>query len=164
MKPDVAQEILTYNTWANQRLMGAVSRLDAGQFTRHVGGSYPSIQSTLTHIVWVEWTWLERWLGRSPQEVWSPNDFPSAAHIASRFSEVQTTQRTFAQSLTPDLLQNVISYTNRKGEACEYTLWRMIYHLVNHSSYHRGQVTNMLRMVNAQPATADFLDWWDEGR
>jgi DinB family len=29
-------------------------------------------------------------------------------------------------------------------------------------SYHRGQVTNMLRLLGAQPATTDFLEFWDE--
>ncbi len=164
MNTDLAQEILTYNTWANQRFMDIVSRLDTSLFTRTVGGSYPSIQSTLTHMVWVEWVWLERWQGHSPKELWTPEEFPSAARIASRFSDIQANQRVFAQSLTADQLQRVIRYTNRKGETWEYALWRMIYHLVNHSSYHRGQVTNMLRILNVQPVPTDFLDWWDEGR
>jgi uncharacterized damage-inducible protein DinB len=38
----------------------------------------------------------------------------------------------------------------------------MIHHVVNHSTYHRGQVTNMLRLLGAQPATTDFLEFWDE--
>ena len=164
MNSDMARELITYNTWANQRLMDVVSRLDASHFTRNVGGSYPSIQSTLTHIVWVEWTWLERWQGNSPQEVWKPQDFASVADIASRLSPIQDEQRAFIESLSADDLQRVIRYTNRVGEKCEYALWRMIYHLVNHSTYHRGQVINMLRILNAQPATTDFLDWWDEVR
>ena len=38
----------------------------------------------------------------------------------------------------------------------------MIHHVVIHSTYHRGQVTNMLRLLGAQPATTDFLEFWDE--
>ena len=56
----------------------------------------------------------------------------------------------------------LLRYTNRKGEVWEYALWRMIHHVVNHSTYHRGQVTNMLRLLGAQPATTDFLEFWDE--
>src|SRR5262245_62869874 len=69
MNPDMAEELLRYNTWANRRLFDAVARLDSDQFTRNLGGSFPSIQSTLTHIVWVEWLWVERWQGHSPKEV-----------------------------------------------------------------------------------------------
>ena len=36
-------------------------------------------------------------------------------------------------------------------------------HLFNHSTYHRGQVTSMLRLLGTPPATTDFLEFWDEG-
>lgn len=164
MNVDMVQEFLAFNIWANKQVFDAVARLDTERFTRIVGGSYPSIQSTLTHIVWVEWTWLERWKGNSPQEVWVTEDFPLVADLASRWRRVQAEQQRFVQSVTTEGLQRVIRYTNRLGEECEYALWRMIYHLVNHSTYHRGQVTNMLRVLDAKPATTDFLDWWDQGR
>jgi uncharacterized damage-inducible protein DinB len=164
MKVDMAQEVITYNTWANMRVLDAVSRVAASDFTRVLGGSYPSLQSTLTHMLWVEWLWLERWQGNSPQELFAPEDFPSILQIASRWRQIHAGQQSFVQSLTPADLERVIRYTNRAGEEWEYTLARMIYHLINHSTYHRGQVTNMLRLLNASPAKTDFLEWWDEGR
>ncbi|MGH2830171.1 MAG: DinB family protein [Actinomycetota bacterium] len=33
---------------------------------------------------------------------------------------------------------------------------------MNHSSYHRGQVTTMLRQVGARPVATDFLEFHDE--
>jgi uncharacterized damage-inducible protein DinB len=37
-----------------------------------------------------------------------------------------------------------------------------MYHVVNHSSYHRGQLTTMLRQLAAQPVSLDFLVFHDE--
>lgn len=37
-----------------------------------------------------------------------------------------------------------------------------MYHLVNHSSYHRGQVITMLRQLGAQVVPTDFLVYHDE--
>ena len=93
-----------------------------------------------------------------------PGDFPLASGFASRWSQIQAAQEAFVHSLTPEDLQRVVRYTNRAGEVWEYALWRMLYQLFNHSTYHRGQVTNMLRLLNARPAATDFLEWWDEGR
>jgi uncharacterized damage-inducible protein DinB len=162
MHPDTVREVLRYNTWANTRALDAVARLAADQFTRVLGGSYPSVQATLTHILWAEWVWLERWQGRSPKELFAPEEFPSVSDLIARWSQVQGTQEKFVQSLTPEDLQQVLRYTNRKGEVWEYALWRMIYHVVNHSTYHRGQVINMLRLLGAEPATTDFLEFCDE--
>jgi uncharacterized damage-inducible protein DinB len=37
-----------------------------------------------------------------------------------------------------------------------------MYHLVNHSCYHRGQVITMLRQLGAQVVATDFLVYHDE--
>jgi uncharacterized damage-inducible protein DinB len=163
MNLDMLRELLSYNTWANTKVLDAVARLDSDQFTRNVGGSYPSVQATLTHMVWAEWVWLERWLGRSPKEVFAPEEFPSVADLRERWTQIQATQDAFVRSLAPEELQRVVRYINRFEQTWEYALWRALYQLFNHSTYHRGQVTNMLRLLGAQPATTDFLDFWDEG-
>jgi uncharacterized damage-inducible protein DinB len=163
MEPVTARELLRYNTWANKRVLDTVAALDTGQFTRSLGGSYPSVQATLTHIVWAEWVWLERWQGRSPKELFTPEEFPSVSELRNRWCQIQVSQEAFGGSLTAEQLQQVLRYTNRKGEVWEYALWRMLYHLCNHSAYHRGQVANMIRLLGARPVTTDFLVWWDEG-
>jgi len=164
MEPATAQELLTYNAWANNRALVSVAALDSEQFTRNLGGSYPSLQATLTHMLWAEWLWLERWNGGSPKELFAAEEFPSVPSLRSRWSPIQASQEAFGKSLTASQLQRVLRYTNRKGEQWEYALWRMIQHLCNHSTYHRGQVTNMLRLLGVEPAATDYLVWWDEGR
>ena len=80
MNLEMARELLAYNAWANGQMLEAVSRLDAAQFSRELGGSYPSVQATLTHILWAEWLWLARWQDHSPMELFEPSEFlPSRA-------------------------------------------------------------------------------------
>jgi hypothetical protein len=44
-----------------------------------------------------------------------------------------------------------------------YALWRMMVHLVEHQTYHRGQVTALLRQLGVEPPEVDFLDAQDAG-
>lgn len=162
MKPEMAHELLSYNTWANRKMLEVASHLDSEKFSREVGGSYPSVRATLTHMLWAEWLWLERWQDHSPMELFDPADFPSVASIKARWLRVQSGQEAFVASLTGDRLQRVGRYTNRRGETCEYVVWRQLQHSFNHSTYHRGQVTNMLRQQGVQPATTDFLVYCDD--
>ena len=164
MNVEMAQELLSYNTWANDRMLEAVSHLSAQQFSRELGGSYPSIQATLTHLLWAEWLWLERWQDHSPMELFEPAEFPSVESVKDRWQSVQAGQRAFVTSLTEERLQRVGRYTNRQGETWAYMLWRQQQHAFNHSTYHRGQVTNMLRMLGSRPVATDYLVYWDEGR
>ena len=162
MDLDTARELLEYNTWANRRTLATVARLRPDQFVQTLGGSFSSLQATLTHILWAEWLWLERWQGGSPTQAFAAVEFPTVSSLESRWRQVQNAQEAFLQSLDPEQLRRVVRYTNLRGEVWEYPLWRQVYHLFSHSSYHRGQVTTMLRLLGAKPETTDFLNFCDE--
>ncbi|MDZ7362122.1 MAG: hypothetical protein ONB46_15570 [candidate division KSB1 bacterium] len=59
--------------------------------------------------------------------------------------------------MTEEALTARITCVNVKGETGTDELWQMLQHLVNHSTYHRGQITTMLRQLGAEPAATDFL-------
>ena len=67
-----------YNSWAHEQVLHAVSRVPQADFTRDVKSSHGSIRDTLTHVVWSEWIWLQRWKGLSPRIIFPPADFPTA--------------------------------------------------------------------------------------
>ena len=162
MDPRTIQELCRYNAWANAEIVEVATRLTSEQFKRELGGSHPSVRATLTHMMWAEWLWLERWREGSPTDVFSPEDFPSVAVLSKRWSRIQSAQAHFVESLTAEHAQQVVQYANPRGETWGYPLWRQVYHLVNHSSYHRGQVTTQFRQLGVVPRTTDFLNFCDE--
>jgi uncharacterized damage-inducible protein DinB len=66
-------------------------------------------------------------------------------------------------TLTDDRVKARISYENARGERWEYSLGHMMQHIVNHSTYHRGQVVTLLRQLGQTPPPTDFLVYFDEG-
>ncbi|MGH7516746.1 MAG: DinB family protein [Gemmatimonadales bacterium] len=156
------QELYRYNRWANGRVFDAVSGLTPEEFVKDLGSSYPSVRDTLTHIVWAEWLWLQRWRGTSPRTVFQATDFPRPDALRARWLEVEVEQRAFIEAVTAERLLSITRYVNLQGQTWHYPLWRQVYHLVNHSSYHRGQVTTMLRQLGARPLPTDFLVFHDE--
>ena len=55
------------------------------------------------------------------------------------------------------------AYTLLSGAAGESTLQQMVQHVVNHATYHRGQVTTMLRQLGAAPPKSmDLIQFWRE--
>ena len=155
-KQDV-QLLYQYNRWANGRMLDAVSGLTAEGFTRSLSSSYPSVRDTLVHILWAEWIWLMRWQRTSPKAIFNPADFPSLSLLQARWAEVERDQTDFTHSVSDESLQTVIAYINTNGEEWKYPLGQMMQHVVNHSTYHRGQVTTMLRQLGVEPTQTDFL-------
>jgi uncharacterized damage-inducible protein DinB len=48
-------------------------------------------------------------------------------------------------------VQRTMEYKDMRGAARSDVFWQTLQHVVNHGSYHRGQVTTMLRQLGAQP-------------
>lgn len=152
-----------YNSWANEQVLGAAARAPRGDFTRDLKSSHASLRDTLTHIVWAEWIWLQRWKGSSPTIVFSPEDFPHVERLSERFHAVEAERSVFLQDLAAERLLQIIEYRNLRGETWRYPLWQQLVHVVNHSTYHRGQVTTLLRQLGVIPVPTDFLVYYDDG-
>src|ERR1700682_4080871 len=88
MKPEEMRELLAFNTWADQKMLGAVASLSSEQLTKDLGSSFPSVQSTLRHIAGVEWVWLERVQGRSPDKMPEAEQIPDLKTLQARWAEV----------------------------------------------------------------------------
>ena len=156
------KELYTYNRWANHRTLSAAGKLDGEKFLRNLGNSFSSVRDTLAHILSAEWIWMERWQGRSPRAFLNPADFPSVEALRTRWGSVEEDYHQFLHSLAPETLADQLAYINRAGEGYTYILWQQMVHVVNHSTYHRGQITTMLRQLGAEPVSTDFLAYYDE--
>ncbi len=153
-----------YNKWANRRMLDAASKLTSEQFLADLQSSHRSVRDTLAHTLAAEWIWLERWKGTSPKALLNATDFPTHESLRERWTQVEIDYTEFFNGLSDESLETVIAYTNTKGERWEYPLGSMIQHLMNHSTYHRGQVTTMLRQLGAQVMPVDLLVFMDVAR
>jgi len=159
-KTDV-EYLYSYDRWANARILDAVSGLTEEQFTMDMKSSHGSIRDTLSHILAAEWIWLERWNGVSPKALLNPSAFPTVGALRERWSEVERGYNEFIERITDASLDRVITYTNTKDEEWSYPLVQMLQHVMNHSSYHRGQVVTMLRQLGEKGVTIDLLVFMD---
>jgi len=151
-----------FNAWANQRTLDACAALTPEQFTRDLGSSFKSVRDTLAHLYGAQWVWLERWHGRIPPALPSPADFPDFETVKRRFAEIDRNLIDYAASLTADDLQRVLDYRTLAGTPNAQPLWQMLQHVANHSTYHRGQVTTLLRQLGAKAVSTDMIVFYRE--
>ncbi len=156
------QALYEYNAWANSKVLDAVSKLTPEQFTKEIENSFRSVRDTLVHIMSAEWIWLERWKGSSPKSMLSAESYKTLASIRNRWQSVENERAQLIPTMAPERLHAVISYVNTRGQTFAYPLWQQMVHVANHSTYHRGQITTLLRQVGARPVDTDFLAFYDE--
>jgi uncharacterized damage-inducible protein DinB len=160
------RELLDYNYWARDRQLDACASLTEEQFLRPMGNSFSSVRDVLAHLIFAEWVWLERWLGRSPtlaerQQV-APDKLPTLASVRERWGIGEGKMRSYLTALDEQTLSRPLTYTNFRGQVCTYVLEQTIFHLANHQTYHRGQVTTLLRQLGAEAPATDYLVMQDE--
>lgn len=150
-------QLFAYNRWANDQLLGAAAALSAEQFARDMGSSFPSLAATFAHILAAEWVWLSRWNGVSPDGL--PSDWGNETHtdLVRRWRRHEADQSRFLDSLDPARLTAPLSYRNTKGDAFIVPLEHLIRHVINHSTYHRGQLTTMLRQLGSTAPATDYV-------
>jgi len=162
MELNCIRELYDYNRWADRRILAIASRLTNEDFIRPMGNSFSSVRDTLAHILGAQWIWLERWQGRSPKALPDAATFPKVQSLESRWETIEHDQTKFIEALTPQRLVEELAYLNQTGQLYSYPLWQQMVHVVNHSSYHRGQVTTLLRQLGAEAMSTDFLVYYDE--
>ena len=142
--------LVDYHYWARDRALDAAAALEPEQFTRDLGNSFRSIRDTLAHLYAAEWAWCSRWNGQSPT-AFPPATFPDVPALRSRWSQLESDVRAVLERMGTQGLDAVIEYKMLNGDPRASVFWQMVQHVVNHASYHRGQVTTMMRQLGAQP-------------
>jgi uncharacterized damage-inducible protein DinB len=151
-----------YNSWANHRTLDACAALTHEQFMRDLGSSFRSVRDTLFHIGAAEWIWLERWHGRAPTALPVATDFPDFDAVRLRYAEVERNLLDYVASLTEDDLRRVVQFKTLAGTPYAQVLGDCLQHVANHSTYHRGQITTLLRQLGAKAVSTDLIAFYRE--
>jgi uncharacterized damage-inducible protein DinB len=151
--------LLDYTVWANHRIMRPAATLSVDDFKRDLGSSHGGIRGTLTHIMGAEWIWLERWKGVSPPGLLDESEFPTIVELRDRWTLLEQHRAAWFASLKEGAPSETIRYEATDGKRFEAPLWRLVQHLVNHSTYHRGQLTTLLRQLKAKTVGTDMVAW-----
>ena len=155
-------DLFRYNRWANERLLNAAATLTDEEFDRDLKSSFPSVRATLSHIAAAEWVWLSRWEGVSPTGFPGDRADATLADVRAFFDDNWTAQQQFLDALDDTALERIVDYRNIRGDAFQSPLVALMRHMINHSTYHRGQVVTVIRQLGHPVPNTDFVAWYRE--
>ena len=162
MTPNEIQLLFTYNDWANKRALQGAATLTQDQFTKPLGNSFSSVRDTLVHMYGAETVWLQRFKGGSPSAFPDPSQFADIASLESKWNPHAADLLNFVSDLTQPDIDRVVEYKTMKFGVYSNPMWQSLQHVVNHGTYHRGQITTMLRQLGAQPLATDLMHFYRE--
>jgi uncharacterized damage-inducible protein DinB len=160
---DEALALLDYHYWARDRIIAAVEALTPEEYTRDLGNSFASVHATLVHTCGAEWLWYHRWTGNSPSALPDAAAYSDLQSVRDAWMSLETNARGLVSALSDADLAKVFTYRLMNGAETQSVFAHMLQHLVNHASYHRGQITTMLRQLGAPaPKQQDLIAFYRE--
>jgi uncharacterized damage-inducible protein DinB len=123
-----------------------------------MGKSIPEAEKLFSHILNAQHIWVCRINDIVPKfKIFDPHPLSDFAYF----------QDQCALGLTAILaerdLSEKVAYSNSKGEEFTDTVGDILFHVINHSTYHRGQIASLLRLNNIQPPITDYIVLRREG-
>lgn len=142
---ELLQRLAGYNAWANQRLAVTTVVMAESTLNQPVIGSFPSVRSTILHMLDAESIWWQRLHSIDP--VKRPGDgFAGVTTDAlNMLAEQNNKWKLWVEQAGIDAIEENFGYKNLKGEFFTQPLHEVLVHVFNHGTYHRGQWVNQLR-------------------
>ncbi|MNC28759.1 DinB family protein [compost metagenome] len=155
------EQMFNYHTWANQTILGRIKELPSLVLSQEVGSSFPAIANALSHIYAVDKMWYLVLTGTGMTEALQAtfalngtilNSVDEYTDVFTRLSEQY---REWFSSQTD--LEQTIQLDNPYIGVRQTSLTEIVLQVVNHGTYHRGNITTMLRQLGHASTMTDFI-------
>jgi uncharacterized damage-inducible protein DinB len=151
------RRLFDYNYWAHERVWTCVMQLSDEQFGRDHDYSSGSVHKQVVHTMGVEWVWLQRVHGISPEAVPKRYLFPTRESIRTNWDQVEIDWYTYIDGLTDAQLDEPVSY-NYIGDTEVHTtpLWELLMQVINHGTDHRAQTLALIHQLGGATVEQDI--------
>jgi uncharacterized damage-inducible protein DinB len=150
------------NAWANHRLLAACAGLSQEAFVAPRCGFFPSIRATLNHILIVDHFYVDAMEGGTlGPAAWAVRE-PCGTVAALQEAQAAVDRRLIAvvDALDGAGLSGIVS-VHRTGRIQRERMDRLLLHLFQHQTHHRGQAHAMLSGTSVAPPQLD--EFFSEG-
>lgn len=139
--------LLEYDFWANNVVMELIKSndLSTGRPTE-----------LLSHIINAEVLIMGRIRN---EEFFDPFMVRSIEENIRLSKSINAEWKEYINNLEDSEFDNTIRYVNIRGERVTAKIWEIFMHMINHSTYHRGQIASMLRKMDINPPITDFMSF-----
>lgn len=155
---ELLEQLAAYNIWANQEILKVILALPEEKQKQELPSSFKSLYATVLHMWNAESVWWQRM--KLQERIISPFETFKGPmqELAVELLQQNRQWQEWVNNATDAALDHVFQYQTARKEQFKQPIYQMLLHVFNHSTYHRGQLTNMLRQLRVDkiPQT-DFI-------
>jgi uncharacterized damage-inducible protein DinB len=157
MTPQTVRTITRYNAWANRTIFDAVAALPAGEAVKERPTLFKNMVNTLNHLYVVDLIWQAHLQGRQHNiPALKTVLYPELADLWRAQQEIDAWYIRYGDSLDQAGLDERVDFVLIGGNRGTMRRGEIFFHVVNHTSYHRGFVADLFFQVPLVPPLTDL--------
>jgi uncharacterized damage-inducible protein DinB len=152
-----ARTLTRYNAWANELIFAAVAALPEAEAVKPRKSVFRNMVHTLNHNYVIDRIFRAHLEGR--EHGYTARNTETHPPLAELWRAQQDIDRWYVETydaMDESRLSEKVSFTFVGGGEGVMTRGEILQHLVNHTSYHRGFVAQMMYEVPVRPPTTDL--------
>ncbi len=151
------ETLMRYKQWANDLLFAAAKELTEAELTAQRSIVFGSVLRTLNHTYAIDLVWQANLLGQPHSfSTRNPDECPSLEQLLTDQNELDEWFIGYAQALTNANEEEEVNFTFVGSGPGTMTRRDILLHVVNHGTYHRGNVTGIMYDCAVEPPTTDY--------
>ena len=143
----ILEKYAAYNKWANGEILATINHLKDEQIHQEIESSFSSLYKTVLHLLDAESIWWQRLHLAERIEVPGKDFSGSFAELSRMLLEQCKLWEEWVKDANGKKLEHVFAYQNSRKEQFKQPVNEVLLHLLNHGTYHRGQLVTMLRQL-----------------
>jgi uncharacterized damage-inducible protein DinB len=150
--------LFAYNRWADRRVLDACRKLSPEQYAAEPAAGWSSVRASVVHIASATSNWIRRIAGEEVSSALTEADLPTVEDAERRLDQAYQNLDGQWSALTPERLAAPRIFKLR-GQSGFLPPWAVLRHVVNHATYHRGQIASKLKRHGVEQPGTDFVLW-----
>lgn len=149
------RELLEFHTWRREKISELLLEVDEKLFSQELHGSFGSLNIILNHLVWAE----KVWLGRVNRDAVATMKSTDVHGLLQAWSSVNEKWLAVIKNATTEEVFREVEYFISTGERHNNTVCEIVVHMVDHSTYHIGQMMNAVRGFGIEPVSTNYIHY-----
>jgi uncharacterized damage-inducible protein DinB len=156
-----ALQLYNYHVWANKIICKHLKELPSETFRQEIQSAFSSLYEGLVHIYRVDTTWLLAMSGASFDEIIARNGQVMEEVKGRSIPEMEALYEALAGQYRAFFdrqdMDEIREYPHPQFGTLRAPYAEIVQHIVNHGTYHRGNITSMLRQLGHAGTPTDYV-------